>query len=77
MAKKFYVCGNSSHSYVTDDPSTICPSCHFRLNKELSYVAGSGAKRLTTEGGGFVKPLVAYMITDDLECGVDVAKGII
>ncbi|KAJ9540040.1 hypothetical protein OSB04_026546 [Centaurea solstitialis] len=46
---------------------TICPSCHFRLNKELSYVAGSSAKRLTTEGGGFVKPLVAYMITDDLE----------
>ncbi|KVH88187.1 Protein of unknown function DUF674 [Cynara cardunculus var. scolymus] len=71
MAKKFYDCSNSYydklHSYVADDLTVGCPSCHKLLNRRLSYVAGSSAEKLTAEDGGFVKGVVTYMIMDDLE----------
>ncbi|KAJ9554288.1 hypothetical protein OSB04_018333 [Centaurea solstitialis] len=65
--EKLYVCGESLHSYVSDDPKTRCPLCYCKLSKELSYMTGLDATELTAASGGFVKDMVAYMITDDLE----------
>ncbi|KVH99362.1 hypothetical protein Ccrd_022406 [Cynara cardunculus var. scolymus] len=68
MAKKLYSCSSSYydqlHSYVADDLTVGYPSCHKLLNRRLSYVAGSGAEKLTAEDGGFVKGVVTYMIMD-------------
>ena len=40
------------------------PFVYLWLHKELSYTAGSCAKKLT---GGFVNEMVCYMIMDDLK----------
>lgn len=61
---EFYRCRN--HSYVTDNPNTVCPQCNNHMNSEMTYVDGKGAARVVAEGGGFVKGVVTYMVMDDL-----------
>ncbi|KAJ9540055.1 hypothetical protein OSB04_026561 [Centaurea solstitialis] len=56
----------SRHSYVTDDPTKSCPSCNSRMSTKVTYVGRSNAVKKTTEGGGFVKGVVTYMVMDDL-----------
>ncbi|XP_030509355.2 uncharacterized protein LOC115724041 [Cannabis sativa] len=85
--KVFYSCGKTFGSnyyssstcpchnkYVSDDPTTICPSCGSLVNKVLTFVpppkyakvGGSSSSGAEVEGG-FVKGVVTYMIMDDLE----------
>ncbi|XP_076949856.1 uncharacterized protein LOC143622660 [Bidens hawaiensis] len=68
MDKKFYRCrGDSSHNYVTHDPTGMCPSnCGYKMSTEVTFVAGNDAVTVATEGGGFVKGVVTYMVMDDL-----------
>ncbi|KAI3721304.1 hypothetical protein L2E82_32312 [Cichorium intybus] len=66
MACKFYTCTYSHASYVTDDPTAVCPRCSHKMSSSVTYVRGSGAVKETAEGGGFVKGLVTYMVMDDL-----------
>ncbi|KAL8247653.1 hypothetical protein R6Q59_008869 [Mikania micrantha] len=65
MNRKFYKCG-SSHVYVADDPTALCPQCKYQMSTELTYVAGESAAKEAAEGGGFVKGVVTYMVMDDL-----------
>ncbi|XP_024990345.1 uncharacterized protein LOC112524648 [Cynara cardunculus var. scolymus] len=64
LYRKFYSC--SDHLFVADNPTAVCPDCNGLMNSECPYVAGSGAAKLTAEGGGFVKGVVTYMVMDDL-----------
>ncbi|CAI9273521.1 unnamed protein product [Lactuca saligna] len=66
MAQKFYRC-HSCYSNVTDDPDVICPRCrHYHMSTQLTFVSGGGMLNGTAEGGGFVKEVVTYMVSDDL-----------
>ncbi|KAD7480066.1 hypothetical protein E3N88_03202 [Mikania micrantha] len=65
MNRKFYRCA-SSHVYVADDPTALCPQCKYQMNTGLTYVAGESAAKEAAEGGGFVKGVVTYMVMDDL-----------
>ncbi|XP_071708043.1 uncharacterized protein [Rutidosis leptorrhynchoides] len=65
MNKEFYKCC-SSHAYVADDPSVLCPECYAVMNTKVTYVAGHGSVKESEEVGGFVKGVVTYMVMDDL-----------
>ncbi|CAH1419703.1 unnamed protein product [Lactuca virosa] len=67
MAQKFYRCNSSCYSNVTDDPDVTCPRCRiYSMTTQLTFVGGGGMLNGTTEGGGFVKGVVTYMVSDDL-----------
>ncbi|KAI3520035.1 hypothetical protein L1887_09256 [Cichorium endivia] len=66
MACKFYRSSCSHTSYVTDDPTAVCPQCSRKMSSSVTYVRGSGVVKETAEGGGFVKGVVTYMVMDDL-----------
>ncbi|KAL3620111.1 hypothetical protein CASFOL_035023 [Castilleja foliolosa] len=64
--KNFYRCSWCSNGYVTDDPSAVCP-CSRQMTTEMTYVPPPpGDEKLVSEGGGFVKGVVTYMVMDDL-----------
>ncbi|KAI3461374.1 hypothetical protein Pfo_018037 [Paulownia fortunei] len=64
--KKFYRCTCSqSVSYVSDDPSAVCPYCGRKMITNVSYVALPAGQQVPDEAG-FVKGVVTYMVTDDL-----------
>lgn len=65
----FYSCSNNAnHSYVAEVPNLICPTCKAEMTFELSYVSPTTANTVPIFGeGGFVKGLVNYMVTDNLE----------
>ncbi|KAM5556252.1 hypothetical protein ABKV19_023909 [Rosa sericea] len=59
------------HPYCSDDPKAKCPKCSHNMSISTTYVApptapaeeaSAASKRI-----GFVKPVVTYMIMDDLE----------
>ncbi|KAF6172976.1 hypothetical protein GIB67_006352 [Kingdonia uniflora] len=67
-AVKYYTCGSGSyHRYITDNPLAMCPSCHYKMSTQVSYVAPvvAGSSASATEGTGYVKGVVTYMIMDD------------
>lgn len=74
-SKAIYICYYHSYStpqpYYSDDPKAKCPTCGHFLSCATTYVApptSTPAKAPSTPKEiGFVKPLVAYMIMDDLE----------
>ncbi|KAJ4719814.1 DUF674 family protein [Melia azedarach] len=56
------------HLYVSDVPNVPCPSCKVCMNTEMSYVLPEAAsKAAEVAEGGFVKGVVSYMVTDNLE----------
>ncbi|XP_074289566.1 uncharacterized protein LOC141614719 [Silene latifolia] len=68
---KIYVC-ECDNEYASHDPSVKCPSCKRRIDCEATYVmpqdAGIiniGTRRCGIDG--FVKEVVTYMVTDNLE----------
>ncbi|BFG25450.1 hypothetical protein CerSpe_117240 [Prunus speciosa] len=74
--KKLYVCRScrnysSRPYYVSDDPKALCPQCiNTTISTQAIYVAppNSTTGGETSSGkGGYVKGVVTYMITDDLE----------
>lgn len=69
--KSFYYCDCRSRrgipTVVTDNPKAICPHCSSSINTQATFVHGSAAERGTSGEGGYVKGVVTYMITDDLE----------
>ncbi|XP_031093782.1 uncharacterized protein LOC115998365 [Ipomoea triloba] len=75
QAKKFYVCTGSNgyacgRRSISEDPKAICPNCRSYISSEASYVAPVKAdcsSRDNESGGGFVKGVVTYMVTDDLK----------
>nr|GMC76221.1 DUF674 domain-containing protein [Ipomoea batatas] len=73
-AKKFYLCtacngGYSRGRSISDNPKAICPNCRNNISTEVSYVAPAKADSTGKDesGGGFVKGVVTYMVTDDLK----------
>nr|GMC92781.1 DUF674 domain-containing protein [Ipomoea batatas]GMC94163.1 DUF674 domain-containing protein [Ipomoea batatas] len=73
-AKKFYICSGSNgygcgRRSVSEDPKAICPNCRFNISTEVNYVAPVKADSTCRDesGGGFVKSVVTYMVTDDLK----------
>ncbi|KAL5976875.1 hypothetical protein ACLOJK_021210 [Asimina triloba] len=74
MKRRYYACcniGNSGYgrcNYVTDVANAKCPDCKNHLSKELPYLAtcNDPAASTSKEEGGFVKSMVIYMVTDDL-----------
>ncbi|XP_031093496.1 uncharacterized protein LOC115998149 [Ipomoea triloba] len=73
-AKKFYFCTNclnygGGRRSISDDPKAICPHCKSKISGEASYVAPVKADSTSMDesGGGFVKGVVTYMVTDDLK----------
>nr|GLL27907.1 uncharacterized protein LOC109148275 isoform X2 [Ipomoea trifida] len=73
--KKLYICSGCNDGFsgrrrsISDDPKSICPNCKCRISTETFYVAppvkANGNKE--ESGGGFVKSVVTYMVTDDLK----------
>ncbi|KAJ4822130.1 hypothetical protein Tsubulata_027665, partial [Turnera subulata] len=66
---KIYRC--PSHSgYVTHDSSNTCPSCRSTRHQEVQFVGTNKSAEespiIDGEGGGYVKGLVTYIVTDDL-----------
>ncbi|KAL9231415.1 hypothetical protein vseg_006647 [Gypsophila vaccaria] len=77
-AKDYYTCSaicrpyitNRYQSYVTDDPSAVCPSCHNNMSTQAIYVAPKASTDVattSTTSKGFVKGVVTYMVMDNLE----------
>ncbi|CAK9176521.1 unnamed protein product [Ilex paraguariensis] len=69
--KKFYRCSNYSctHFSITDVPRIACPSCHYSMSSEVSFVGRAVAKdkkEAASDQGGYVKGVVTYMVADDL-----------
>ncbi|KAG8391022.1 hypothetical protein BUALT_Bualt01G0144800 [Buddleja alternifolia] len=64
--KKFYKCSYCSASYVTEDPTAVCPSCSRKMSMSMSYVAPPAPGPSSGSEGGFVKGVVTYMVLDDL-----------
>nr|GMC92780.1 DUF674 domain-containing protein [Ipomoea batatas] len=54
---------------ISDDPEAICPNCSSNISTEANYVAPVKADSTSIDesGGGFVKGVVTYMVTDDLK----------
>ncbi|XP_068314555.1 uncharacterized protein [Pyrus communis] len=52
---------------VTDDPKATCPNCRSSINTKATFVRGSAAEITKFGERGYVKGVVTYMITDDLE----------
>nr|GMC96035.1 DUF674 domain-containing protein [Ipomoea batatas] len=81
QAKKFYLCtgcrggydafhgGYNGRRSISDDPKAICPNCKTNISSEANYVAPVKADSTSRDesGGGFVKGVVTYMVTDDLK----------
>ncbi|XP_024163371.1 uncharacterized protein LOC112170340 isoform X1 [Rosa chinensis] len=55
---------SDNHQYVSDDPKATCPSCPCKMSAKASYVSPAG---VTKTEEGFVKGVVTYIVTDDLE----------
>lgn len=71
-AEKFYKCGNHqkcTYVAVANDRRAICPSCSSSMNSELRYVdyPQTDIKASSSSEGGYVKGLITYMVTDDLD----------
>ena len=64
--KKYYICLGCSR-YISDDTTTICPSCRQHMNFEVIYIATPTVNTSSSDEGGFVKGVVTYMVMDDLE----------
>ncbi|KAM5549869.1 hypothetical protein ABKV19_001010 [Rosa sericea] len=65
----FYVCEECITTrgkpyYVADDPAVLCPTCNHAMTQGASY-CGTPIE-IANEGGGFVRQLAKYIITDDL-----------
>ncbi|KAM2202414.1 hypothetical protein ACFX1R_002128 [Malus domestica] len=71
--KSIYGCRNCCCNYsgwpivVTDDPKATCPRCRLSITSPATFVHRSSAERTTSGERGYVKGVVTYMITDDLE----------
>ncbi|KAL3620102.1 hypothetical protein CASFOL_035014 [Castilleja foliolosa] len=66
MAMNFYKCPNC-HRYFTDDPRAVCSYCGAKMTSRMTYVPPPpGDEKLVSEGDGFVKGVVTYMVMDDL-----------
>lgn len=62
---------SDTHPYFSEDPKAQCPECGESLSCKMSYVpppsSSGSAESSAGKGVGFVKPVVTYMIMDDLE----------
>ncbi|KAK2643796.1 hypothetical protein Ddye_018991 [Dipteronia dyeriana] len=57
----------TNHPYVARVPNLLCPSCRQKMTRQLTYVSPSPMNTEVPDGGGFVKGLVPYIVTDNLE----------
>jgi len=65
----YYRCGRCSAT-VTTARNTICPTCRSGMTNEMSFVVPTfsvAAASAEGESVGYVKGVVTYMVTDDLE----------
>jgi len=67
-AKRYYTCPSYTrgHLFVSEDASTICPTCRANLSSEMQYVARPNEVAAAVAEGSFVKGAGTYMVTDDL-----------
>ncbi|KAI0516446.1 hypothetical protein KFK09_009121 [Dendrobium nobile] len=69
---KYYLCTYCNRKVATVR-NTVCPNCKCAMVTEVALVAPPGSTSSVSSGnagegvGGFVKGVVTYMITDDLE----------
>ncbi|XP_059456659.1 uncharacterized protein LOC132186674 [Corylus avellana] len=62
-----YISSNCS-SYVADDDSTICPQCNNKMDRTVTFIDPPRTIRASpTSEEGYVKPMVTYMVMDDME----------
>ncbi|CAN0898015.1 hypothetical protein LINGRAHAP2_LOCUS19461, partial [Linum grandiflorum] len=62
--QRFYKCSNNCNN-VTDSPQ-LCPRCHkYNMSLEVIFSGADSVKNINE--GGFVKGVVNYMVTDNLE----------
>jgi hypothetical protein len=52
---------------VTDDNSTICPLCNNKMDRVVTFIDPPRAIRAASSEEGYVKPMVTYMVLDDME----------
>ncbi|XP_044508890.1 uncharacterized protein LOC123227835 [Mangifera indica] len=68
--RNVYLCPYCS-SNVADNPKIVCPSCNRQMTREVPYLTASsksvGTSTAAVAEGGFVKGVVTYMVTDNLE----------
>ncbi|KAL5711065.1 hypothetical protein ACHQM5_021560 [Ranunculus cassubicifolius] len=63
---KFYKCYSCSN-YITNFLGTSCPACRVQMQSVVNYVAGGGALNAgSINAGGYVKGVVTYMVTDEM-----------
>ncbi|KAL5733329.1 hypothetical protein ACOSQ2_033021 [Xanthoceras sorbifolium] len=62
---KAYRC--SCSSYLVYVPNSICPSCRTNISIKILDLAAKVSSETSISSGGFVKELVTYMVTDNLE----------
>lgn len=69
----YYRCGRCNET-VTTSRNTTCPTCRSAMTNEMSFVMPTAAAGVGTVegeegggGGGYVRGVVTYMVTDDLE----------
>ncbi|KAJ3688369.1 hypothetical protein LUZ61_017533 [Rhynchospora tenuis] len=71
LQPKMYVCQGSGCSTASLEKNAICPTCKYQFNREKTLVFPSKETvemgTSTGESGGFVRGVVTYMITDNLE----------
>ncbi|KAF5946828.1 hypothetical protein HYC85_017056 [Camellia sinensis] len=60
------MCGRCDR-YIADEPRAICPNCKYTMSTEMTWVKPNVDNNASSsEGGGYVKGVVTYMIKDDL-----------
>ncbi|XP_044509567.1 uncharacterized protein LOC123228283 isoform X2 [Mangifera indica] len=68
--RNVYLCPYCS-SNVADNPKIVCPSCTRQMTSEVPYLTASrnsvGTSTTAVAEGGFVKGVVTYMVSDNLE----------
>jgi hypothetical protein len=71
--RQLYRCPNGYHNssctnYVADDDTTICPTCGRKIDGKVIFVDPPSAIRASLNSEeGYVKPLVTYLVMDDME----------
>lgn len=66
----FGVSGSKPCNYVSDVPSTVCPSCRRDMSREFTFIASSSSKyeyMPSPSSSGYVKGLATYMVMDNLD----------
>ncbi|KAF9595670.1 hypothetical protein IFM89_002052 [Coptis chinensis] len=64
-AENYFTCNHCYNHHITNTPGTACPSCNFKMDSKAYFVAGTKIVA-STDGGGYVKGIMTYMVSDEL-----------